>query len=66
MSVGLELKVAREAKKISLETISKKTKIPVKYLESLERDEFDVFPSQTYAKSFIRAILKWWVWIDRP
>ncbi len=58
MSVGHDLKVAREAKKITLETISKKTKIPVKYLESLERDEFDVFPSQTYAKSFIRAYSK--------
>ena len=58
MSVGSELKSAREAKKISLETISKKTRIPVKYLESLERNEFDVFPSQTYAKSFIRAYAK--------
>jgi transcriptional regulator with XRE-family HTH domain len=58
MSVGAELKAAREAKKITLDTISKKTKIPVKYLESLERDEFDGFPSQTYAKSFIRAYSK--------
>lgn len=58
MSVGLELKTARLAKKITLETISKKTKIPVKYLESLEQDQFDVFPSQIYAKSFIRAYSK--------
>ena len=58
MSVGSELKEAREAKKISLETISKKTRIPVKYLESLEKNDFDVFPSQTYAKSFIRAYSK--------
>jgi transcriptional regulator with XRE-family HTH domain len=58
MSVGLELKTARLAKKITLETISKKTKIPVKYLESLEQDQFDVFPSQVYAKSFIRAYSK--------
>ncbi|HXL73293.1 MAG TPA: RodZ domain-containing protein [bacterium] len=58
MSVGSELKTARLAKKITLETISKKTKIPVKYLESLEQDQFDVFPSQVYAKSFIRAYSK--------
>jgi transcriptional regulator with XRE-family HTH domain len=58
MSVGLELKTARLAKKITLETISQKTKIPVKYLESLEQDQFDVFPSQVYAKSFIRAYAK--------
>ncbi len=58
MSIGLELRTAREAKKITLETISKKTRIPVKYLESLEKEEFDVFPSQTYAKGFIRAYAK--------
>jgi transcriptional regulator with XRE-family HTH domain len=58
MTVGSELKTAREAKKITLDTISKKTKIPVKYLESLEQDQFDVFPSQVYAKSFIRAYAK--------
>lgn len=58
MSIGAELKTARETKNISLETISKKTRIPIKYLESLEKDEFDVFPSQTYAKGFIRAYAK--------
>ncbi len=58
MSVGSDLKSAREAKKISLKTISDKTKIPVKCLESLEQDRFDVFPSQTYSKSFIRAYAK--------
>jgi hypothetical protein len=58
MSVGSELKSARESKKISLETVSQKTKIPVKYLEALEEDHYDVFPSQTYAKGFIRAYCK--------
>jgi len=58
MSIGYELKTAREAKKITLDAISQKTKISVKYLEHLEQDEFDVFPSQTYAKSFIRAYSK--------
>jgi transcriptional regulator with XRE-family HTH domain len=58
MSVGHTLKAAREAKKVSLETISKRTKIPVKYLEALEKDDFSVFPSQTYSKSFIRAYAK--------
>ncbi len=58
MSVGSDLKSARESKKISLETISQKTRIPVKYLESLEEDHYEVFPSQTYAKGFIRAYCK--------
>lgn len=58
MSLGSELKKAREAKKISLETISKRTKIPPKYLEALEENHFDVFPSHTYTKGFIRAYAK--------
>ena len=50
MSIGSELKQARESRKISLDTISKKTKIPTKYLEALEENRFDIFPSHTYAK----------------
>lgn len=58
MSLGSELKDARESRKITLGEISKKTKIPEKYLEAIENDNFDVFPSQTYAKGFIRAYAK--------
>jgi cytoskeleton protein RodZ len=58
MSLGSELQKARESKKITLEFISVKTRIPLKYLEALESDQFDVFPSQTHAKGFIRAVAK--------
>jgi cytoskeleton protein RodZ len=58
MSVGTELKEARESRKITLEEVSKRTKIPTKYLEAIEEGHFDVFPSQTYAKGFIRAYAK--------
>ncbi len=58
MSLGSELKDARESKKISLEAISKKTKIPVKYLEAIEENRFEIFSSHTYAKGFIRAYAK--------
>ena len=58
MSIGSELKEARESRKITLETVSKKTKIPVKYLEAIEENRFDIFPSHTYAKGFIRAYAK--------
>lgn len=58
MSLGSELKEARESRKITLETVSKKTKIPVKYLEALEENRYDVFPSHTYVKGFIRAYAK--------
>lgn len=58
MSIGSDLKSARESKRISLETVSKRTKIAVKYLEALEEDRYDIFPSHTYAKGFIRAYAK--------
>ncbi len=58
MSLGSELKEAREARKITLEEITKKTKIPAKYLEALEENRYDIFPSHTYAKGFIRAYAK--------
>jgi len=58
MSLGSELKGARESRKISLAEITKKTKIPEKYLEAIEENNFDVFPSHTYAKGFIRAYAK--------
>jgi hypothetical protein len=58
MSIGSDLKAARESRKINLNTISQRTKIPVKYLEALEENRYDVFPSHTYAKGFIRAYAK--------
>ena len=58
MSVGSELRQARENKKISLQTVSEKTRIPVKYLEALDEDQFNVFPSHTHAKGFVRAYAK--------
>ena len=58
MSIGSDLKAARESRKISLDTISKRTKIPPKYLEAIEEGRYDVFPSHTYAKGFIRAYAK--------
>ncbi|HVZ81702.1 MAG TPA: RodZ domain-containing protein [bacterium] len=58
MSIGSDLKAARVARKIDLETISARTRIPPKYLEALEEDRFDVFPSQTYVTGFLRAYAK--------
>ena len=58
MSVGSELRRAREGRKISLQAVCDKTRIPVKYLEALEEDHFDLFPSQAHAKGFIRAYAK--------
>jgi cytoskeleton protein RodZ len=58
MSLGTDLKEARESKKITLDAVSKKTKIPVKFLEAIEENRFEAFPSHTFAKGFIRAYAK--------
>ncbi|HVM32516.1 MAG TPA: helix-turn-helix domain-containing protein [bacterium] len=58
MSLGSELRKAREAKRTRLDQISAKTRIPLKYLEALESDQLDLFPSQAHAKGFIRAYAK--------
>jgi transcriptional regulator with XRE-family HTH domain len=58
MGLGPELRQARESRGISLEEVSKRTRIAVKYLEAIEEDRYDVFPSHTYARGFIRAYAK--------
>lgn len=58
MSIGSELKAAREARKATLEEVATRTKIPQKYLEALEEGRYDIFPSQTYVTGFIRAYAK--------
>jgi transcriptional regulator with XRE-family HTH domain len=58
MSLGSDLRQIRESKRITLETVSRKTKIPPKYLEAIEENKFQIFPSHTYAKGFIRAYAK--------
>jgi cytoskeletal protein RodZ len=49
-----ELKQEREARKITLLEISKKTRINIKFLEALEQGAFDVLP-QTYIRAFIKG-----------
>jgi len=54
MTVGQILKKKRLEKEISLEDISKYTKIQVKYLEALERDDYQLLPSSITARGFIK------------
>jgi transcriptional regulator with XRE-family HTH domain len=53
-SFGLELQKAREYRGMTLEEVSRTTKINVKYLRALEDEEFDVLP-EPYVKAFIKA-----------
>ena len=48
-----ELKKQREEKEISLQQISSKTKIDLKFLKAIEENNFDVMP-EVYMRAFIR------------
>ena len=53
-SIGLTLQQARQKRRLKLETISKKTKISIRYLKALEAEDWDVFPAPTYVQAFLR------------
>jgi len=54
-SVGERLRVAREAKKLSLDDVARQTRIPVRHLEHIEKEEWDALPAITYSVGFARS-----------
>lgn len=52
--MGQMLKEKRIAKGWNLERIEQATRIRRKYLEAIERDEYKILPSTSYAKGFIK------------
>jgi len=55
LALGEKLKKIRSDRRISLNDVSKNTKIQVKYLEYLENGEYDKLPPDVYVKGFIRS-----------
>ncbi|MCF8011964.1 MAG: DUF4115 domain-containing protein [Clostridiales bacterium] len=54
MEIGDTLKKAREEQGITLEVVEEHTKIRKKYLDALEKEEFDVLPGNIYVRGFLR------------
>jgi len=54
-SFGQELKRERELRQITLREISEATKINIRYLDALERNEFRHLPGGVFNKGFVRA-----------
>jgi len=54
-SIGEKLRSAREAKKITVRDVVKDTNITPIYIEALEEEDFDKFPSETYLIGFLRS-----------
>jgi cytoskeletal protein RodZ len=53
-TAGDLLKEKRLLKELSLEDVSKKTKIKVDFLEAIENSDYALLPSATFAKGFLR------------
>src|SRR3954470_10233851 len=54
LSIGEQLRLAREAKGLSLDDVANRTRIPIRHLQNLEREEWDALPAATYAVGFTR------------
>lgn len=54
-SFGEELKRERELRQITLREISEATKISLRYLDALERNDFRHLPGGVFNKGFVRA-----------
>lgn len=52
--VGERLKRAREAQGMSLDDVAARTRIPIRHLANIEREEWDALPAVTYAVGFAR------------
>jgi cytoskeleton protein RodZ len=58
-SFGEQLRLAREARGISLREISEQTRISMRYLEAIEANDFKRLPGGIFNRSFIRAYAKY-------
>jgi cytoskeletal protein RodZ len=58
-SFGEQLRLAREARGIALREISEQTRIPTRYLEAIEADEYKRLPGGIFNKSFIKAYARY-------
>lgn len=54
LPVGERLRLAREAKGMSLDDVAGRTRIPIRHLQNIESEEWDALPAATYAIGFSR------------
>jgi hypothetical protein len=54
-TVGMELRLAREQKSLTLEDIAAQTRIPRRHLESLENSDWTRLPAPTYTTGFAKS-----------
>jgi cytoskeletal protein RodZ len=55
MSIGAQLRTAREAKGLSLESIAKRTRVKARTLQAIELNDQSALPPRPYGRGFVRA-----------
>ncbi len=55
MSFGEEIRRERELRQISLREVAQATKINLRYLEAMERNDFAYLPGGLFNRAFVRA-----------
>ncbi len=58
LTVGRLFQKERQEKKVSLETVSRETRISLPFLRAIEEDSFQLIPAETYVRGFIRSYAK--------
>ena len=53
--IGATLREARERRHLTFDQVEAETKIRAKYVRALEEEQFDILPSGTYVKGFLRT-----------
>lgn len=53
--LGETLRRARQARGITIEDAERATRIPRRYLEALEQENFSILPAPVYARGFLRS-----------
>jgi transcriptional regulator with XRE-family HTH domain len=56
--LGERLRIAREEKGVSLEEVARQTRIPIRHLEHIEREQWESLPAITYSVGFARSYAK--------
>lgn len=54
-SVGQYLRKQREAKRMSIEEVSRATRVPVSSVERIEADQFDELPGEVFVRGFLKS-----------
>lgn len=55
LPIGERLRIAREAKGLSLDEVASQTRIPVRHLQHIESGDWEALPATTYSVGFVRS-----------